>query len=496
MKSEPILSLQGIVKRFPGVIALNNASLDFLKGEVHILVGANGAGKSTLVKIIAGVYQPDGGTICLRGEPINIKGPHKAQEMGISVVHQNFSLIGVLDIAQNVFLNREPLKGKVLKRIDWKRMYDETRVILDRIGLNVDPKTKVENLPIADQQMIEIVKALSIESEILILDEPTSSLSEQEVDELFMRILKLKEEGVCIIYISHRVEDFNRIGDKVSVLRDGQTVGSGSISKMNLEEITKRMLGRNLQDIYTWEQRKLGKELIRIENLSSHVGFKDISFTLKEGEILGIAGVVGAKRTELAHAIIGALPIYGGSIYYKGKPVKIRRPKDAVKFGIGVLHEDKSKHGMFPALSVAKNTTSVGLEKIKRRWGISLGFEGEVVEKFRKRLNIQTASIENKINVLSGGNQQKVMFSKMMFANSEILILDEPTKGIDIGAKQEIFKLINDLANEGKGIIFISSELPEVVGMCDRILVMKQGKIVEEILREEVSEEKILRSAL
>jgi ribose transport system ATP-binding protein len=265
---------------------------------------------------------------------------------------------------------------------------------------------------------------------------------------------------------------------------------------MNLEEITKRMLGRNLQDIYTWEQKKLGKELIRLERLSSHVGFQDISFTLREGEILGIAGVVGAKRTELVHAIIGALPIYSGSIHYRGKSVKIRRPKDAIKFGIGVLHEDKSKHGMFHALSVAKNMTSVGLEQIRRRWGLSLGFEGEVVEKFRKRLNIQTASIENKINVLSGGNQQKVMFSKMMFANSEVLILDEPTKGIDIGAKQEIFKLINDLANEGKGIIFISSELPEVVGMCDRVLVMKRGKIVEEIFREEVSEEKILRSAL
>ena len=493
-----IMRLKQICKRFPGVLALDEVNLELYRGEVHILVGANGAGKSTLVKILAGVYQPDGGTIELDGKLVSFKDPHTAKRLGIAVVHQHFSLIGNLDVAQNVFLNREVICGKIIKRLNWKKMYTETKSILTNLGLqNIDPKEKVESLSIADQQMIEIVKALSIKSKILIFDEPTSSLSDHETDELFRRIKQLKEQGVSIIYISHRIEDFKRIGDRVSVLKDGRRVGSGSIEEMNLEQITKLMLGKNVKDIYTWSARSYGDELLRVDHISSiKGGFRDISFSLREGEILGIGGVVGAKRTELVHAIIGALPLNSGTLYYREKPLEIRGPKDAVKHGIGVLHEDKAKHGMFTTMSVGKNMTSSRLDKLKGRWGLRLRYENQVANSFRQKLNIRTTSVDAKISLLSGGNQQKVMISKLMFASCEIWILDEPTKGIDIGAKQEIYNLIQSLADEGKGIILISSELPEIVGMCDRVLVMKAGQISDEILREDLSEQRILGSAL
>lgn len=493
-----IMRLRQITKKFPGVLALDAVNLELYRGEVHILVGANGAGKSTLVKILAGVYQPDGGTIKLDGKPVNLKDPHTANRLGIGVVHQHFSLIGNLDVAQNVFLNREINCGKLIKRLDWKKMYTETKAILTNLGLlNINPKEKVENLSIADQQMIEIVKALSINSKILIFDEPTSSLSDHETDELFRRIKQLKEQGVSIIYISHRIEDFKRIGDRVSVLKDGKRVGSGSIKEMDLEKITQLMLGKNVKDIYTWSARNYGNELLRVDNISSTKGgFRDISFSLREGEILGFGGIVGAKRTELVHAIIGAIPINSGTVYFKGKPLRIRSPKDAVKHGIGVLHEDKAKHGMFTTMSVGKNMTSSRLDKLIGRWGLKLRHENQVANDFKQNLNIRTTSVDAKISLLSGGNQQKVMVSKLMFASCEIWILDEPTKGIDIGAKQEIYILIKSLADEGKGIMLISSELPEIVGMCDRVLVMKAGQITDEIFREDLSEQRILESAL
>jgi len=477
MKSEPILRFEGIVKEFPGVVALKGVNFELREGEVHVLVGANGAGKSTLVKILAGVYQPDGGRIFFDGKAVTMKTPEEASEMGISIVYQNFNLIGKMDVGQNIFLNREPLKGRLIKRLDWERIYAETRSVLERLNVNIDPKAKIGDLPVADLQMVEIAKALAVQSRILVLDEPTSSLSEQETDELFSRITQLKEGGVAILYISHRLEEIERIGDHVTVFRDGEAVGSGNIEEMSVEKIIKMMLGRDIENIYPWRPRQPGEEILSVSNLSSSNAFSGVNFSLRSGEILGISGLVGAKRTEVAHAIFGALPIDSGQVRFKGKTVEFKSPEDAIRAGIGLLPEDKAKHGMFEILSVANNVTSAGLKLQKKGLGLDLKKEKDVVEEYKRKLNIMTPSIKTQIESLSGGNQQKVVLAKSLFTNSEILIFDEPTKGIDVGAKEEIYNLMIELAGEGKGIIMISSELPEILGMSDRILVMKEGRV-------------------
>jgi ribose transport system ATP-binding protein len=496
MKSEPILRFEGIVKEFPGVVALKGVNFELREGEVHVLVGANGAGKSTLVKILAGVYQPDGGRIFFDGKAVTMKTPEEASEMGISIVYQNFNLIGKMDVGQNIFLNREPLKGRLVKRLDWERIYSETQSVLERLNVNIDPKAKIGDLPVADLQMVEIAKALAVQSRILVLDEPTSSLSEQETDELFSRITQLKEEGVAILYISHRLEEIERIGDHVTVFRDGEAMGSGNIEEMSVEKIIKMMLGRDIENIYPWRPRQPGEEILSVHNLASPKAFSDINFSLRRGEILGISGLVGAKRTEVAHAIFGALPIDSGQVRFKGKTVEFKSPEDAIHAGIGLLPEDKAKHGMFEILSVANNVTSAGLKLLKKGLGLDLKKEKDVVEEYKRKLNIMTPSIKTQIESLSGGNQQKVVLAKSLFTNSEILIFDEPTKGIDVGAKEEIYNLMIELAGEGKGIIMISSELPEILGMSDRILVMKEGRVTAEMTREEATQEKLLEAAL
>lgn len=496
MKSKPILEFKKIVKRFPGVEALKGVDLELYEGEVHILVGANGAGKSTFVKILAGVYQPDGGEIYFAGEPAAIRSPEQALDLGISIVYQNFNLINKMDVGQNIFLNREPVRGRLLKRVDWKRIYSETEAILKRLHVDLDPKTRIGDLQVADQQMVEIAKALSTQSRILVFDEPTSSLSAQEIDELFSRILALRKEGVAILYISHRLEEINRIGDRVTVFRDGQMVGTETMDKMNVDKIIKLMLGRDIENIYPWRQRPLGEEILAVETLASPKAFRDISFTLRKGEILGITGLLGARRTELAHAIFGALPVESGQVTYRGEAVSVKSPRDAINIGIGLLPEDKSKHGMFSLLSVANNITSAGLSLLSKAFGLRLKAEREVAEEYCKKLNIQAPSVTTLIESLSGGNQQKVMLAKSLFTNSEILIFDEPTKGIDVGAKEEIYNLMIELANNGKAIIMISSEIPEILGMSDRIIVMKQGRITDEMTREEASQEKVLEAAL
>lgn len=496
MKSEPILRFEGILKRFPGVFALKGVNFELREGEVHVLVGANGAGKSTLVKVLAGVYQPDAGQIFLDGRPVTMKSPEQAFALGISIVYQNFNLINKMDVGQNVFLHHEPLKGRVLKRIDWKRIYAETQAVLERLHVDINPRSKIGDLPVADMQMVEIAKALAVQSRILVLDEPTSSLSDQETEELFRRISQLKKEGVAILYISHRLEEIKRIGDRVTVFRDGVVVGSEGIAEMTVEKIIKMMLGRDIENIYPWRPRQTGDEILSVSKLSSDRAFSDIDLTLSRGEILGVSGLVGAKRTELVHAIFGAFPIDSGRVRFKGKQVEFKRPKDAIHAGIGLLPEDKAKHGMFDILSVANNITSAGLKLLGKGLGLDMKKEKRVVEEYQEKLKIVTPSINTQVESLSGGNQQKVVLSKSLFTNSEILIFDEPTKGIDVGAKEEIYNLMVELASEGKGIIMISSELPEILGMSDRILVMKAGRITAEMTREEATQEKLLEAAL
>jgi ribose transport system ATP-binding protein len=496
MKSVPILQFKNIVKRFPGIVALKGVDLDLYEGEVHVLVGANGAGKSTLVKILAGVYQPDTGEIILDGKPVSMKNPEVALELGISIVYQNFNLISKMDVGQNIFLNREPLKGKVIKRIDWDRIYSETESILRRLHLNVHPKTKISELSVANRQMVEIAKALSVQSRIVVLDEPTSALSAQEIRELFNRISMLRGDGVAILYISHRLEEIKQIADRVSVFRDGEKVGTDTLKEMDLKKIIKMMIGREIENIYPWKPRPLGEEILAIEKLTSPGTFKEISFTLRKGEILGITGLVGAKRTELAHAIFGALTIDSGRVLFEGRVVHIRSPEKAIDIGIGLLPEDKEKYGLFSIMSVANNITSAGLKFLKRPLGLDLMKEKQFAEEYVGRLHIQTPSLKTPIKSLSGGNQQKVMLAKSLFTNSRILIFDEPTKGIDIGAKEEIYNLIIELASSGKAIIMISSEIAEIIGMSDRVLVMKEGRVTAAMLREEANQTRILESAL
>ena len=491
------MEFKNIVKTFPGVVALKGVDLALRAGEVHVLLGANGAGKSTLVKILAGVYQPDSGEILLAGKPVLMRNPEVALESGISIVYQDFNLVGKMDVGQNLFLNREPFKGRIVKRIHWERIYSETKDILKRLRVEMDPKAKVGDLSVADHQVIEIAKALSVQSRILVLDEPTSALSAQEIRELFSRLLALKREGVAILYISHRLEEIREIGDRFSVLRDGGNVGTGNLREVDLKEIIRLMVGREIENIYPWRPRPLGEEALAVEDLTCPGMFKAVSLVLRKGEILGITGLVGAKRTELAHAIFGALPVESGRVMIRGNPVQVRSPKRAIELGIGLLPEDKEQHGLFPMMSVAKNISSTGLRLLKKKiFNLDLKKEKEVARQYVDRFHIRTPSVQTLIRSLSGGNQQKVMLAKALFTNSEVLIFDEPTKGIDVGAKQDVYNLMVELAGEGKGIIMISSEVPEVLGMSDRILVMKQGRISAEMSREEADQRKILEAAL
>jgi ABC-type sugar transport system ATPase subunit len=495
-KSQPVLECKNIVKQFPGVRALKGISVDLYPGEVHVLVGANGAGKSTFVKILAGVYQPDAGEMIWGGKPISMKTPEVALDLGISIVYQNFNLIRKMDVGQNIFLNREPLKGRAVKRIDWDRIYSETKSILGKLNLHIDPRTKIKELSVADHQMVEIAKALSVKSRILVLDEPTSALSTQEIDELFNRISLLRSEGVAVLYISHRLEEIKRIGDRVSVFRDGEKVGTGAIDEMDLKTIIRMMIGRELENIYPWKPRPLGEKILAVEKLSSPGTFKEISFSLRKGEILGITGLVGARRTELAHALFGALPVESGRVMVEGREVHIRSPETAIDLGIGLLPEDKDKYGLFSMMSVASNITSAGLKFLSKPLRLDLGKERQVAGEYVRKLLIRTPSVRARIDSLSGGNQQKAMLAKSLFTNSKILIFDEPTKGIDIGAKAEIYNLMMELASSGKAIIMISSEIAEIIGMADRILVMKGGRLTAAMSREEANQTKILESAL
>lgn len=491
-----ILELKAVGKRFPGVEALKGVDLELHVNEVHALVGVNGAGKSTLVKILAGVYQPDSGQILFRNKPVLLRGPQQALDMGISVVHQNFNLIHKMDVGQNIFLARLPLQGHVVKRVDWGRIYAESEQILKRLHLEIDPRTKVADLPVADQQMIEIAKALARECRILILDEPTSSLSKQETDQLFERISTLRDEGVAILYISHRLEEIKRIGDRLTVFRDGMKVGSDRVENVRVDTIIEMMLGREIRNVFPWSPRQIGEELLNVEGLSVTGLIHNVNLTLHEGEILGIGGLVGARRTELAHAIFGAIHMHSGRVTYRGRSVHFRSPKEAIRAGIGLLPEDKARHGMFSPLTVANNITSAGLNLIKGRCGLNVGKERAVAREYVRKLHIRTPSVRNTMDSLSGGNQQKVMLAKSMFTHSSILIFDEPTKGIDVGAKEEIYRLMIELAGEKKGLIMISSEVPELLGMSDRILVMKNGRVTAEMSREEADQEKIMEAAL
>jgi ribose transport system ATP-binding protein len=486
--------MQKVCKTFPGVTALDNVDFELQKGEVHVLLGENGAGKSTLVKILSGAHEITSGEIFLNDNEINIKSPKHALNYGISVIYQEFNLILQLTVAENIFLGREDtIKFGV---IDQKYITESSQKILNDLGVKIDASSLVKDLGVAQQQMVEVAKALSIKSNILIMDEPTSALTENEIKELFVTINRLKSQGVSIIYISHRLEELFEIGDRVTVLRDGKYVGTREIGDTSKAELIRMMVNRDLKKQYPKLKANIGEEVLRVENLNQKEGLQKINLTLHSGEILGISGLLGSGRTELARAISGLDNIDSGKIYIKGNIEKIRSTRKAISLGIGYLTEDRKSQGLILNLSIRENISLPSLDRLSRNGIINHKKEGEAVKKYIKELRIKTPGIDQKVMYLSGGNQQKVVLAKWLCSKADIFIFDEPTRGIDVGSKVEIYNLMNQLVSEGVAILMISSELPEILGMTDRILVMNQNRISGSFDTVDATEEKIMNYAL
>lgn len=487
------LQMQHIRKTFPGVVALDDVSFALRTGEVHILLGENGAGKSTLMKILSGAYQKTEGEIQLNGQAVEIKSPKHAQELGIGIIYQELMLVPQLSAAANIFLGREPMR---LGLIDHSAMEREAARLLNELGIEIDVRRPVRELSIAAQQMVEVAKAISLNARILIMDEPTSALTEHEINELFARIRQLKATGVSIVYISHRMEELFEIGDRVTVLRDGKNVGTYNIADVTKAELIRLMANRELTNQFPKVRAPRGAEALRVEHLNRHGVLQDISFTLYRGEVLGIAGLLGSGRTELARAIFGADQIDSGNIYRNGQLQPIDSPQHAINSGIGFLTEDRKTQGLVLALSVKDNVCLPSLKQFARAGVVNNQAENRAAQTYVNELRIKTPSIRQQVVNLSGGNQQKVVLSKWLCSQAEIFIFDEPTRGIDVGSKAEIYELINQLTAKGVAVLMISSELPEILGMSDRILVMHQGRINGEFAAENATQEKILRCAL
>jgi ribose transport system ATP-binding protein len=493
---EVLIKMQGIEKWFPGVHALSQASFELRSGEVHALVGENGAGKSTLMKIIGGIYDKDDGQIFLNGQEVNIQNPRQAQDLGISIIHQELNLMPHLSIAQNIFIGREP-RGKVPFVVDDKTTNRETRKLFKLLSLDLDPNTKLSELTVAKQQMVEIAKALSFNAKILIMDEPTAALTDSEIEDLFAIIRQLRQNGVGIVHISHRLEELKLIADRVTVMRDGKTIDTLLSKDASIDKIISLMVGRTIYESEPEIPDEPSQEtVLEVRNLTRGRAIKDVSFSLKKGEILGFAGLMGAGRTEVARAIFGADSFDSGEIYIHGKPVQIKHPRDAVISGIGYLSEDRKRYGLTLGMDVKENIAMASMRKFLR-WVGWMDFRKAATEaqEMVAALNIKTPNLEQKVNFLSGGNQQKVVIGKWLTADTDILIFDEPTRGIDVGAKSEIYKLLNDLVQEGKSIIMISSELPEILRMSHRVVVMCEGRVTGVLKADEMTQEKIMKFA-
>ena len=486
--------MKNIRKTFPGVVALDNVNFTLLKGEVHILLGENGAGKSTLVKILSGAYQKTAGMILFEGKEVDIRTPRQAQQMGISIIYQEFNLIPYLTVAENIFLGREPVGFAGV--IDREKMYKDTQIILDDLGVKIDPGSMIKNLGVAEQQMVEVAKALSLNTCILIMDEPTSALTEREIKELFSTIKSLKKKDVSIIYISHRLEELFEVGDRVTVLRDGKYIATVQISNTTAEDLIRMMVDRELKEHYPRNVVKPGGEVLRIEDLTAGNVLKDINLSIRKGEIVGIAGLLGSGRTELARALFGLNKIVSGRIIIHGKSEKISSPRKAIDLKIGFLTEDRKQQGLVLGLSLKDNICLPSVDRLSRFGIVNRKQELITANKFVRNLQIKATGLDQKTMYLSGGNQQKVVMSKWLATEADILIFDEPTRGIDVGSKVEIYKLMNDLKEQGVAILMISSDMLEILGMSDRIIVMHDGKITAEYASHEATQEKILHSAL
>jgi len=494
LPDEICLKMENICKHFPGVIALDHVSFELRTGEVHILLGENGAGKSTLVKILSGAYRMTSGTISLYGEEIDVDDPRHAQRHGIATIYQEFNLISQLSVAENIFLGRE--LSFTAGILDQKQMNLNAQKILDDLGVQIRADSPVHMLGVAEQQMVEVAKALSLDARLLIMDEPTSALSENEIKELFRMIDNLKKKGVSIIYISHRLEELFQIGDRVTVLRDGRNVATVAISATTESDLIRMMVNRDLDEHFPRQKVERGEEALKIKGLNRNPFLQNINFSLYKGEILGIAGLLGSGRTELARAVFGLDRVDSGEIYIHGRKEKIQSAARAIDLKIGFLTEDRKNQGLVLNLSVKENICLPSVNRFSKFGFINLDDEKEIAEKYIRELRIKTPAITQKVLYLSGGNQQKVVMSKWLCSEADILIFDEPTRGIDVASKVEIYQLMNMLTAKGAAIIMISSELPEILGMSDRILVMHEGKITAEYKDTEATQEKILFSAL
>lgn len=495
--SEYLLELKGICKSFPGVKALDGANLSLRPGTVHALMGENGAGKSTLMKCLFGIYKMDAGEIYLNGEKVTITDPDDAMSKGVAMVHQELQPVLARSVAENMYLGRFPVKKfGPLQVIDHKKMNEDTKYWLDQVKMDFDPKALLGSLSIGQMQSVEIAKAVSREAKVVILDEPTSSLSDNEVEALFRIMNDLRDKGVAMVYISHKMDEIKRIADDITIMRDGQYVGTWAASELTTDDIITKMVGRELTNVYPAKKGEVGDVILEVEHLSSihERSFQDVSFTLRKGEILGFGGLVGAQRTELMEGIFGIRHLSGGTIKINGQEVKINKPADAMAAGIGLITEDRRGNGIMGCLSIKDNVgVSIYNKYLKAGFILDHPAMNKIVDDSIKQLSIKTPSMKEHIENLSGGNQQKVIVARWLANDPDILIMDEPTRGIDVGAKHEIYEIMNDLAAQGKAIIMISSEMAELLGMSDRIYVMCNGKMRGEITEKpEMTQENVM----
>ncbi len=493
MSMNTLIEFRNITKKFPGVTALNNVSLSLVRGEVHVLLGENGAGKSTLMKVLSGAITPDMGEVLLEGQPIINNSPIKAQDLGISMIYQELNLIPELSVMENIFLGSEE-KGKSNFLLNKKRMYKKTVEHLSELNLKVDPRIPIKELGAGTQQMIEIAKAISKDSKVLVLDEPTSSLTDSEIVELFRIIKVLKNRGVGMFYISHRLEEISEVGDSVSILRDGEKISSNKISDLTMDEMIEQIAGRKITNLFPHTRKKRGQCVLDVKNCSGD-GFTDINLQVFSGEIVGLSGLVGAGRTELARAIFGIDDYYHGEILVEGKKVVKKNTRKAVRQGIGLVPEDRKEQGLSLQKSIRENSVVSVLKKIHQKGFINVGREKKICHEYVRNLSIATPSIEKLTGFLSGGTQQKVVISKWLMAGLKLFIFDEPTRGIDVGAKSEIYSIMDGLVEQGAAILMISSDLPEILGMSDRVYVMSSGNIKGTMDIEDADQTKILQIA-
>lgn len=489
-----LLQMENITKRFPGVQALSKVHFDLCPGEVHLILGENGAGKSTLIKILSGIYRPDEGEISIEGKRVEIQKPDQAKKLGISTIYQEFALVPQLTVAQNIFLGREITERRVHFLLDNEAMNETCRSLINKLALSLEPTETVSHLNTAEKQLVEIARALSTRSKILIMDEPTSTLTPKEIDRLFAMVFQLKEQGVGIIYISHRLEEIERIGDRVTVLRDGKYINTCPVKRTSIDHFISLMVGEEISERFPKNKIQKGRELVKVQNLSRPPFFENVNFSLSAGEIVGVAGLLGSGKERVFRAVAGVEPYSTGTITVGGIPVRIHSSRDAINQGISYLPSDRKEEGIVPRMAITENITLSSLKQYCRLGILRKKLQDKSACDFAEKLQIKMPNIRTLLEYLSGGNQQKVIIARSLCCQSQIFFFDEPTQGIDIGAKVEIYHLLNELVKQGAGVVISSAELPELIGMCDRILAMYRGRVVDEFTGPEVTQESLLRA--